>query len=142
MIQSLDFPAYFPRLYAFLNDYPAARIPGAEEFFYWSKVDFGLKPMVRLNHVVIYEPSENMSVRYAVASKMLYTSHYFNTGIEMKLLVVRPDSPGAYYLVSNNQSRSDGFTGLTGFFAGRSIRGKAREGLETYLASVTTNLER
>ncbi|MGH9323260.1 MAG: hypothetical protein ACRD21_05500 [Vicinamibacteria bacterium] len=142
MIESPEFPAYFPDLYSYLNDYPAAKIPGAEELFYWSKVDFGLKPMIRLNHVVIYEPSGRPDVRYAVASKMLYSSHYFNTGVEMKFLTVTRESSNSYYLVANNQSRSDGFSGLTGFFAGRKIRGKARGALESYLASVKRNLER
>jgi hypothetical protein len=141
MIESPEFPAYFPDLYSYLNDYPAAGIPGAKEFFYWSKVNFGLKPMIRLNHVVIYQPSGRPDVRYAVASKMLYSSHYFNTGIEMKFLAATPESADSYYLVANNQSRSDGFSGLTGFFAGRKIRGKAREALESYLASVKRNLE-
>jgi hypothetical protein len=141
MLQDPDLPVYFPRLFAFLSDYPHDPIPGAEEFFYWSKVDFGLKPVVRLNQVVIYQPEEVDFVRYAMASKMLYTSHYFNTGLELKFLVVEESSPGSYYLVVANRSRSDGLTGFTGAIIGRRIRGKARDGLESYLHSVKRNME-
>jgi hypothetical protein len=141
MIATSDLPAYFPTLHSFLKNYPRASLPGGEELFYWSKVDFGLKPVVRLNHVVIYKPQEIEAVRYAVASKMLYTTHYFNTGLELKFLVVLPDSPGAYYLVSLNQSRSDGLTGFIGSVAGGRIRGKARDGSATYLGAVKKVME-
>ncbi len=72
---------------------------------------------------------------------MLYTTHYFNTGLELKFLVVTPESPDAYYLVSLNQSRSDGLTGFTGAIAGGRIREKAREGSEKYLAAVKRIME-
>jgi hypothetical protein len=73
---------------------------------------------------------------------MLYTTHYFNTGVELKFLVQEPDSAGSYYLVIGNRSRSDGLTGFTGAVLGGKIRGKAREGLGSYLAAVKSNLER
>jgi hypothetical protein len=141
MLADPDLPVYFPRLFAFLSDYPHEPIPGAEELFYWSKVDFGLKPVVRLNHVVIYEPEEVDFVKYAMASKMLYTTHYFNTGLELKFVVVENDDPGHYYLVVGNRSRSDGLTGFTGALIGGRVRSKAREGLAHYLESVKRNME-
>jgi len=141
MVANHDVPEYFPSLHAFLTDYPETSIPGSEEIFYWSKVDFGLKPVIRLNHVVIYQPKEIETVRYAVASKMIYTTHYFNTGLELKFLVVSPNSPEAYYLVSLNQSRSDGLTGFTGAIIGGQIRGKARRGSENYLGAVKRMME-
>jgi hypothetical protein len=141
MVGNHDVPKYFPSLHTFLKDYPKSSIPGSEEIFYWSKVDFGLKPVIRLNHVVIYQPKEAATVRYAVASKMIYTTHYFNTGLELKFLVVSPSSPEAYYLVSLNQSRSDGLTGFAGAIIGGQIRGKAREGSEKYLGAVKRMME-
>ncbi len=141
MIRSRNLPKYFPSLHDFLMDYPAATLPNGQEIFYWSKVDFGLKPVIRVNHLAIYEPKEIEWVRYAVASKMIYTTHYFNTGLEVKFLVVSPDSPGAYYLVSLNQSRSDGLTGFIGAMAAGQIRSKARGGSETYLGAVKKIME-
>ena len=35
-----------------LKSPPAPRPPSAEEFYYWSEADFGLKPVIRINHVV------------------------------------------------------------------------------------------
>jgi hypothetical protein len=98
MIGTRDLSTYFPSVHAFSKDYLKTSLPGGEQFFYWSKVDFGLKALVRLNHVVLYEPNEIEAVRYTVASKMIYTTHDFNTGLELKFLVVPPDSTDTYYL--------------------------------------------
>jgi hypothetical protein len=141
MMNDPDLPVYFPELFRFLLEYPASPVAGSEEFFYWSKVDFGLKPVIRLNHVVIYRPANDGPLQYTIASKMLYTTHYFNTGVELKFLAVEPSSEGTYYLVAANRSRSDGLTGFTGAIAGGQIRGKARDGLESYLRSVKSRLE-
>jgi hypothetical protein len=142
MLHDPDLPELFPRLFEFLLEYPHEPIPGEEEFFYWSKVEFGLKPIIRLNHVVIYQPETVDVVKYAIASKMLYASHYFNTGIELKFLAVDETQPGHYFLVAGQRSRSDGFGGLTGALLGGRLRSKAREGLESYLRSVKQNLEK
>jgi hypothetical protein len=141
LIEDPDLPVYFPQFFRFLLDYPASALPGSEEIFYWSKVDFGLKAIIRLNHVVIYRPETAGQVKYTIASKMLYTTHYFNTGIELKFLAQDPDSGGSYYLVVANRSRSDGLTGLTGAMIGGKIRGEAREALEKYLRSVKSSME-
>jgi hypothetical protein len=141
MLSGQDLPVNFPELYAFLMDFPGSQIPGAEQIFYWSKVDFGLKPIVRLSHVVIYRPRDREVVRFAIASKMLWASHYFNTGLEMKFLAVSEDSPGFYYLVASNRSRSDGLTGLTGSLIGGKVRSKARDALARYLQSIRSEME-
>ena len=47
-------PFPVPELMAYLNDYPRGRPAGAEDFLYWSVVDFGLKPTIRVNHVIVY----------------------------------------------------------------------------------------
>jgi hypothetical protein len=121
-----------------LKDYPKASLPGSEELFYWSNVSFGLKPVIRLNNVVIYQPQEIEAVRYAVASKMLYTTHYFNTGLELKFLVASPDSPDFYYMVSLNH-RDGGLTGHRAV-AGGQIRERARR-IGKYLGAVKRMME-
>jgi hypothetical protein len=141
MMADPDLPVIFPDLVRFLLEYPSAALPGSEELFYWSKVQFGLKPLIRLSHVVIWQAPGPEPVKWVLASKMLYSTHYFYTGVELKFLAQEEDSPGAYYLVVSNRSRSDGLTGLTGALIGGKIRGEAREGLERYLRSVKSELE-
>lgn len=120
------------------------RPEGVEEYLYWSKVKFGLKPVVRLSHVVIYPVREDRSTEYVIASKMLYASHYFHTGLELKYLVrdtAKPDAEG-FYFVSVNRSRSDGLTGLFGGIVRSRAQSGAREGLAAALANAKKELER
>ena len=51
-------PAPVPALLAYLDEFPHGSPPGAENFFYWTIVDFGLKPTIRVNHVTIYPLEE------------------------------------------------------------------------------------
>ena len=47
-------PDVLPELRRYLLEYPKADLAGADSFFYWEKVSFGLKPTIRVNHAVIY----------------------------------------------------------------------------------------
>jgi hypothetical protein len=134
---------YIPEFHRYLDDYPNAELPGAESFLYWSKVKFGLRPTVRLSHVVVYPmgPGEDASV--AIGGKMLYASHYFHTALELRFLVkdaARPDAEG-FYLLSLNRSRSDGLTGLFGGIVRSKAESEAQKGLASALESGRDVLE-
>jgi len=129
---------YLPRLKTYLLGYPKASLPDAESFFYWQSAKFGLKPTLRINHVVITQPPEGA----AVATKMLYANHYFWTAIELRLLV--PDSargPG-FWFASINQSRSDGLSGYLGPVIRAKVRDEAQKGMEAALKAAKASLEK
>jgi hypothetical protein len=133
---------YQPALHQYLGQFPNAKLPGADEYLYWSTVKFGLKPVVRISHVVIY-PVEGKPTKYVIASKMLYASHYFHTGLELKYLVqdsARPNAKG-FYLISVNRSRSDGLTGLFGGIVRNRAEAGAQEGLADALAQTKRMFE-
>jgi hypothetical protein len=138
-------PAPVPALIAYLKEYPRGRPAGAEDFFYWSVVDFGLKPTLRANHVTIYplsgSPSSN--VTYVIAIKQLYASHYFHSTLELRFLV-GDDRPGrrGFYLVSITRSRNDGMTGLTGSLLRPIINRRSRNSIRRYLEHVKRQVER
>jgi hypothetical protein len=50
---------YEPELSAYLRDYAAKRMDGSEDFIFWSKEKFGLKPVISLTHVSIYRKPES-----------------------------------------------------------------------------------
>ena len=139
-------PAPVPALIAYLEGYPRGRPAGAEDFFYWSVVNFGLKPTIRANHVTIYplpgSPSSN--VAYAIAIKQLYASHYFQSTLELRFLVDddrRPGRPG-FYLVSIMRSRNDGMTGFTGSLLRPIVNRRSRNAVRRYLEHVKRQVER
>jgi hypothetical protein len=120
-----------------LLEYPKATARPTVSFIYWQEAEFGLKPTIRINHVAIQEGKDGT----VVASKQLYSSHYFWTALELRVLVPDPARGAGFWLVSVSRSRSDGLSG----FVGRIIRGKvqegARSGLESALKATKTRLE-
>jgi hypothetical protein len=139
-------PAPVPALLAYLDDYPRGRPPGAEDFFYWTVVDFGLKLTIRVNHVVIYPlaASPSSSVSYAIAIKQLYASHYFFTTLELRFLIEDELRAGVdgLALVSITRSRNDGMTGFKGLFLRPIISRRSREAVRVYLEHVKEQVER
>jgi hypothetical protein len=136
-----DLPDPTPALAEYLVGYPRAeRAPGLEEFLYWSLGDFGLKPVVRLNHVVI-QPGSGRT-RWVIATKQLYASHYFQTALELRALVDDARAPGrAHYLVVYNVARSDGLTGLFGGVVKGKARDASRKGLAKALSATKRRCE-
>jgi hypothetical protein len=121
---------YLPDMRQYLLDYPKAAARPTTSFIYWQEAEFGLKPTIRLSHVAIQESQEAT----IVASKQLYSSHYFWTALELRALIPDRSRGSGFWFVNVNRSRSDGLTG----FVGRLIRGKVREGARNGLESALT----
>jgi hypothetical protein len=113
-----ELTTYMPNLRRYLLEYPASPAPSPASFLYWQETNFGLRPTIRISHLSIWETLDGT----AVASKMLYASHYFWTGLELRVLLPDPSRGQGFWFVMVNRSRSDGLSGFTG----RVIRGRVR----------------
>lgn len=131
-----------PEVSAYLLQYPRARPASVEDYFYWSLADFGLKPVLRINHVVIHPTGQPSGLQYAVTTKQLYASHYFHTALEVRVLIDDAERPGrGHYLAVLNLARSDGLTGLFGGIVKRKARSGARAGLQAALRGMKRRAE-
>jgi hypothetical protein len=126
-----------PNLRRYLLEFPAATLPGATSFLYWQETVFGLKPTIRISHMVIWEGQDET----LVASKMLYASHYFWTALELRALFPDPARGQGFWLVIINRSRSDGLSGFTGFFIRRRVRSEVQAGTLAILTGTKERLE-
>ena len=97
-----------------------------------------MEPTVRINHIVITEQPNHA----AIASKMLYASHYFWTALELRVLVPDPERGEGFWFASVNRSRSDGLSGFVGSVIRRKVRGEAEKGMTAALHSTKALLER
>ena len=116
-----------PELKAYLLGYPRVSLPGGTSFLYWQDVQFGLKPTIHVNHLVI----DKRAGITAVASKMIYASHYFWTALDLRVLVPDPSRGNGFWFVNVTRSRSDGLDGFTGTI----VRGKVQREAQTALAA-------
>ena len=137
-------PAPVPALVTYLNSYPNGRPEDVDEFFYWSVVDFGLKPTVRINHVTIQSlpPRSVPHVPYVIAIKQLYASHYFRSALELRFLVEGERGHSGFYLISITRSRIDGVTGFTRPLLRPLINRRSRNAVRGYLEHVKRQVER
>jgi hypothetical protein len=129
--------AELPDLRRYLLEYPKTTLANSTDFLYWQETQFGLKPTVRISHLVMQERPD----RTVMASKMLYASHYFWTALELRVLL--PDAargPG-FWLVTVNRSRSDGLSGFTGRVIRSRVRGEVADGTRAALIATKTKLE-
>ena len=76
-----------PDLYHYLLAYPQAKPANYEETFYWAKVKFGLKPTLRIVHMVTMRGSPTDPSAQAIAQKQLYSSHCFQTALDLSICV-------------------------------------------------------
>jgi hypothetical protein len=122
----------------FLLEYPKPPTRPTKSFIYWQEANFGLKPTVRINHVAIQEGPDGT----VVASKQLYSSHYFWTALELRALVPDPSRGEGFWFATVVRSRADGLSGVLG----RMIRGKVRDasqkGVESMLTATKKYVER
>ncbi len=124
-------------LHRYFVDYPRASLPeGGASFLYWQIVEFGLKPVLRVNHLVVW-PRGSLTI---IASRLLYASHYFWTALETRFLIVDAARPGGFYLASVERSRSDGLTGWSGTLIGGTLRSHARQALAGALRDMRDRL--
>ncbi|HKG78813.1 MAG TPA: hypothetical protein VKA78_05325 [Pyrinomonadaceae bacterium] len=126
----------------YINDLLADERSGLqllEDAIVWSKIKFGLKPVVAINHITIYRRNGDVGPQVLVASKQIYANHYFDAFLALTAFVSVPDS-GAY-LVYENRSRADGLEGPFSKIKRGMVEKKAVEGLKNILAYSKASLE-
>ena len=110
-----------------------------EDFIVWSKIKFGLKPVIAINHVIIYKRDRDFGPQVLAVSKQLYANHYFNSSLALTgfVTVGGPES----YLIYENRSLADGLTGPLSRFKRSIVQNKALEGLKGILEQSKLTLD-
>ncbi len=124
----------------FINDSKAGLLL-LEDALVWSKIKFGLKPVIAINHISIYKRNGDVGPQVLIASKQIYANHYFNASLALTAFVRVSDATNGAYLVSENRSRADGLEGPFGKIKRGVVEKKAVEGLRTILEHSKASLE-
>jgi hypothetical protein len=122
-----DLGEHLPELKAYLLGYPKVTLPNATSFLYWQEAQFGLKPTIRINHVVI----DDRPGVTAIAIKLIWASHSYLTALDVRVLVPDAARGRGFWFVNVARSRADGLNG----FIGKVIRGKVQREAQKRLAS-------
>ena len=137
-------PAYLPDFYTYLLAYPDAKPANVDDTFYWAKVKFGLKPTLRVVQMTTMRGDSADPVAYAIAEKQLYSSHYFETALDLSFCVRGSDDPKrpGFYLIKVMSSEQAGLTGAKGSIIRKAAVGRSVSSLQKGLTSIKNTLER
>ncbi len=105
----------------------------------WSKVKFGLKPVLVINHVKVYRFERESGPQVLVSSNQIYASHYFTSSLALTAFVNVPDATP--YLVYENRSRTDALFGVFSKIKRGVIENKSVAGLKSVLEHSKLRLE-
>ncbi|HXJ92996.1 MAG TPA: hypothetical protein VMT20_08955 [Terriglobia bacterium] len=136
-------PRYLPDFYNYLLAYPKGKPENVEDSFYWAKVKFGLKPTLRVVHVLTRKSERAGEPVYAIAEKQLYSSHYFHTALDLTFCIRDRDEPKppGFYLVKVMGSEQAGLTGLKGGVVRKVAVDRSASSLQKSLAAIKNVLE-
>jgi hypothetical protein len=135
------FHQYTPKLKTYLEQFPRGSLPGVRNVFYWSKEDYGFKPVINIVHGVIYAPTAQ-SDRTIVVQKQLYASHYLDGSLAVATLLDTEDSGRpATYLLYANRLRGDMLKGGFGGLKRNAALSQARKAAEQTLGTIKQAVE-
>ncbi len=140
--QSRVFEPSAPAFFRHLREFPSVSLAGSEDIFYWSKSDFGIRPVVAVTHLSLYRvPSISQTERTsaAIATKQIYATHYFDAALGLTLAF--DDGAGGFYMVSVNRARTRSLAGFMRSMVRSTVQRRSREALEKVLRSTKTALE-
>jgi hypothetical protein len=136
-------PKYLPVFNNYLLAYPNGKPANVVDTFQWAKVKFGLKPTLRVLHIVTMPGSGPDEFAYTIAEKQLYSSHYFQTALDLTFCFRGSEDPKklGFYLVKAMASEQAGLTGFKGSIVRKVAVGRSVSSLEKSLAVIKSTLE-
>jgi hypothetical protein len=137
--------AYSPELTAYLRDFGANPPAGAQQLLYWTREDFGIRPIVRISHQVILQGSSAPST--LIATNQVYADHYMDAALTVTVaLDFPPETPAkaaaqGFYMISMSRARTRSLSGLMRRIARSTVQGRSRETMRKILGSTKVAIE-
>ena len=107
----------------------------------WSKIKFGLKPVLAINHTLIFRTQQEVGPQILVLSKQIYANHYFDASIALTGLHRNSGANPEYYLFYENHSLVDGLQGMFSGIKRGVVEHEAVSGLKTIMRGTKLRLD-
>jgi hypothetical protein len=124
----------------YVKGFPEPKLTNVENAIVWSKVKFGLKPVIAINDITIYKNEKEVGPQILIASKQIYANHYFDSSLALTAFVSIPGASPGSFLLYENRSRADGLGGMFGGIKRGIVEGRAVDGLRGILEHSKVNL--
>jgi hypothetical protein len=124
-----------------LREFPG-RTSEVDDALYWTKEQFGLKPVIRVTHFVIGPVAARSTEPIVAASLQLYASHYVDASLNL-IVLLGGDLPGQdCHVVYVSRAKVKATAGRFGGITRRIIESRARDGLRRFLETLKTRSAR
>jgi hypothetical protein len=135
--------AYSPEFYNYLREFGPGGPQGAEHTLYWTKEDFGIRPIIRISHQVIYRTASPMPATM-IATNQVYADHYLDAALSLSLAIDAPDIGRGreFYVIAVNRARTRSLGGLLRRMVRSTVQSRCREGIRKMLTGTKVALER
>jgi hypothetical protein len=142
LLQEFGFvAAYSPEFYTYLQKLGPQSPAGAEHILYWSKEDFGVRPIFRVSHQIIHRVTGSSPVAL-VATTQVYADHYLDAALSLALAIQSEPSRGdEFYMIAVNRARTRSLTGLLRRFARSAVQSRSRDAMRKILTDTKASLE-
>jgi hypothetical protein len=142
LVQEVGFVGgYAPDMFAFMREFAPPIPNNAEEVLYWSKEDFGIRPVFRISHQVVHTTAANPAT-VAIVTTQVYADHYLDAALTVTLALDAGGASPSFYLVSVNRARTRSLTGILRAFVRSTVQSRSREALRKILTATRTSLEK
>jgi hypothetical protein len=125
----------------YLLNFPNSRPANSENFLYWSKDKFGLKPVISITHITVYRVPRANGSDVLIASKGIYANHYFEASLGLTGFIHSSSEPSRTYLIYINRSKADALRGLFAGLKRSLISGSLRDGAKKNMEMIKQKLE-
>jgi hypothetical protein len=142
LVEDFGFVArYSPELYDYLREFGPARPAGAEDTIYWSKEDFGVRPVFRISHQVIHRRRGTAGADIA-ATNQIYADHYMDAALGVTLAIPAPGgATDGFYMVAVNRARTRSLSGVLRRLIRGTVQGRSRDAMRKILTATKSALE-
>jgi hypothetical protein len=132
---------YSPPLHAYLRELGPGRPAGAEDTLYWTKEDFGVRPVFRISHQIIH-PLSGDAPAVVVATNQVYADHYLDAALGVTLAIDASEGGArAFYMVAINRARTRSLSGLLRSMVRGTVQNRSRDAMRKILTATKAALE-
>jgi hypothetical protein len=123
---------FAPEFKEYLKSFPRSDLPSVRNTLTWTKIKFGLKPVIIITQTVTYTIEREGVSQILSVSKQIYASRYFDSSLGLTALIKFPENENSY-LFYTNHSRSSALEGMLSNFKREIVEREALEKLKPLL---------
>jgi hypothetical protein len=134
--------AYSPELHHYIQEF-GPRVPaGAAQLVYWTKEDFGVRPILRISHQVVYRVDAPVKAALIVTNQ-IYADHYLDASLGV-MMALETGAPGQdqFDMIAVNRARTRSLSGFFRRLVRRTVQSRSGAAMTKILTSTKASLER